>query len=80
MILTTVLLIVTFVYVLWAVHGIVHAPKLAGQVPADPFAALPGRLAPGLKWLGGAFLCIWTYGVADALLGSRQREKGDSGK
>ncbi|MEA5114081.1 MAG: hypothetical protein VB050_08625 [Geobacteraceae bacterium] len=79
-ILVTILLIATFIYVVCAVHGVVNAPKLPGQVPADTFAALPGRLKPGLRWLGGAFLCIWIYGVVDALLDRGQRDDCRSGK
>lgn len=77
-ILMTILLIVAFILVACVVQGVVHAPPLPSQVPVDPFAALLGKLKPMLKWLGGAFLCIWIYGVADALLGKGTEENGGS--
>lgn len=76
----TILIIATLIYAAFAVQGVFHALNTPAQVPVDPSAAMLGRLKPGLRWIGAAFICLWIYGVADALLDREPRDKGVSGK
>lgn len=77
----TLLLIAALVCAAMVGQDIVRTTGSSG--PMDPVAVaarLRDWLTPAL-WLLGAFLCLWLYGVADALLDSGNRkdpdEKGD---
>lgn len=69
----TFLLIVGFILVVMAVQDALQGSgSPSGMDPVALAERLRGWL-PAMLWLGGAFLCLWVYGVADALLGTGKK-------
>jgi hypothetical protein len=70
----TILLLAAFILAAVAMQDVLHGSGSAGTM--DP-VAVAGRLRtwiPAALWLAGALLCLWVYGIADALLSSGKNE------
>jgi hypothetical protein len=70
----TVLLLVAVLLAAMIGQDIFRVTGSTGRM--DP-VVLADRLrgwAPAALWLAGAFLCIWVYGIADALLVAGKKE------
>jgi hypothetical protein len=70
----TVLLLIAVILAAMAIQDALHGT--GGSVGMDP-VILAGRLSnwvPAALWLLGAFLCLWVYGIADALLGAGKKK------
>jgi len=76
--LVTILLLAGAFLVAAIVRDFMQASRLAGDMDAALAAGLLRSWAPAALWLGGAFFCLWLYGVADALLDSGMK-KEDAG-
>lgn len=71
---TIVLLIFVFLAVI-SIHDLLEVARESGKIGAASLAErLQGRM-PGMVSLGGIFLCIWIYSVADALFGGGSRNE-----
>jgi TM2 domain-containing membrane protein YozV len=73
----TLLLLVA---VILAVMAIQDALRGSGGMDPVVLAARLSNWVPAALWLLGVFLCLWVYGVADALLGAgKKKDSAESG-
>ncbi|MRR34063.1 hypothetical protein EG829_05080 [bacterium] len=75
--LVTILLLAAAVLLAAVVRDFMHAARLAGDMDAALAAGLLRSWAPAALWLGGAFFCLWLYGVVDALLDNGKKNGND---
>ena len=77
----TVLLLIAVILAAMAIQDALRGTGSSGGM--DP-VAIADRLrgwVPAALWLLGAFLCLWVYGVADALLGAgKKKASAESGQ
>jgi TM2 domain-containing membrane protein YozV len=72
--LVTILLLAVAILLVAALREFIHAMRLSGDMDSTLAAGLLRSWAPAGLWLGGAFFCLWVYGVADALLDRGERK------
>jgi TM2 domain-containing membrane protein YozV len=78
--LVTVVLLVFAILAVLAMQDVLQVTRVSGTVDAVAIAErLRGRL-PAAMVLGGIFLCIWLYGVADAFFCNGSGRNGGAGE
>ncbi|MGA7827200.1 MAG: hypothetical protein WCA04_06045 [Geobacteraceae bacterium] len=78
--LVSIVLLIFVVVAVMAAQDILQVVRVSGTVDATALVeSLRGRL-PAFLWLGGALLCVWTYGVVDALFCSGSDKGSESEK
>jgi hypothetical protein len=64
-----ILFLITFALMLRDIYQLI----LSGDLTSTPDPVIMAkriiRETPGLNWLMGTILCVWLYGIADALFG-----------
>jgi len=73
----TALLLAAVILAAMAIQDVLHG----GGGTTDP-VAVAARLrewVPPALWLAGALLCVWVYGIADALLSPEKKEASGKG-
>jgi hypothetical protein len=70
----TVLLLVAVIMGAMAIQDALRGIGSAGVMNPAVIAERLRGWAPSALWLLGAFLCIWVFGVADALLGAGKKK------
>lgn len=78
LLLVTVLLIAAMLVLASLFQDLLHASRLAGGMDGAVLAERLRARAPSALWMGIAFLCLWCYAVADALLDSGKGEGAET--
>jgi len=78
--LVSILLLAVVILLAFALRDFIHAVRLSGNMDAVHSAEILRTWAPAALWLGGAFFCLWLYGVADALLDTGKRGDATEGE
>jgi len=78
--LVTIVLVLFVILMLLSIQDVLEVARLSGKIDAAVLAQrLQGRV-PGAVSLGGIFLCMWIYSVADALFGGGAKEDSNERK